>query len=432
MDTVSAFSRRDPRSRRPALAAAVAFFLLMTAYYIIRPVRDQFSGAVGSALLPTYYGYTLLVMLVLTPSFGWLVTRYSRRRLLWLSYGFFTVCLLAFIPCFGVHGGQGTATVGLVFFVWTNVFNLFVVALFWSFMADVFSSEQARGDFPLIAFGGMGGALLGPWLSGRLVYWLGVPPLLVVSAFALAGALWVLMRMDVSERRQAAGMEAGRTVGGSIWAGVTHTFASPFLRNITLLMLFGDAVGTLAYVMVADYAKQHIASMNDRLAFYSHLDLTINLIGAVMQLTLSRWLLLRLGAGWGLMIPALVNAVLLLAVAAVGTAPLWVAGIGLVPPAILLVATRAMMYGMTKPASDSLYTRTSREDRYKSKNFIETTVWRIGDVGISSAVKAMSHAGIGMAEVALIGAGVAVLGFFTAWRTGQASDLLPVSDRTQD
>ncbi|MHC1481563.1 NTP/NDP exchange transporter [Frateuria aurantia] len=422
----------DTQARRPALAAAAAFFLLMTAYYIIRPVRDQFSGAVGSAALPRYFTYTLLAMLVLTPVFGYLVTRYSRRVLLVLSYGFFSLCLLAFIPCFGWNGGHGTATVGLVFFVWTSIFNLFVVALFWSFMADVFSSGQASRDFPLIAFGGMGGALLGPWLSGRLVYWLGIQSLLVVSAVALVGALLILMQMDVAERRQQPIPRTGAgEVGGSIWAGVTHTFSSPFLRNITLLMLFGDGVGTLAYAMLADYAKVHLPVLDDRVAFYSHVDLAANLIGAAMQLSISRWLLMRLGAMWGLMIPAMVNAVLLLGIYLAGVEPLQVAGLVLVPPAILMVSTRAMMYGMTKPASDSMYTRTSREDRYKSKNFIETTVWRIGDVAISSGVKALAQAGVAMTGVALFGVGVAVLGVFTAWRAGQAKDLLPVSERAQ-
>ena len=429
MDPVSIFSRSDMHARRPALAAA-SFFLLMTAYYIIRPVRDQFSGAAGSASLPRYFGYTLLVMVLLTPLFGWLVTRYSRRLLLTLSYGFFSLCLLAFIPCFGLHGGQGMATVGLVFFVWTSVFNLFVVALFWSFMADVFSSTQAAAHFPLIAFGGMGGAVLGPWLSGRLVYWLGVPPLLVISAMALSGALLILRRMDVAER--SGGTGSGASMGGSIWAGVSHTFRSPFLRNITLLMLFGDAVGTLAYVMLADYAKHHLPVLDDRVAFYSHLDLAINLIGAVMQLSISRWLLVRFGAVWGLMIPAMINAVLLLGIAMTGTSPCWVAGMAVVPPAVLMVATRSMMYGMTKPASDSLYTRTSREDRYKSKNFIETTVWRIGDLGISSGIKALTQAGVGMAGVALLGSLAAVAGVLTAWRAGHARDLRPVADRPQE
>src|ERR1700722_13151954 len=125
------------------MTSAFAFFFLLTAYYIVRPVRDQLGGAVGSAQLPLFYATTFVAMLLLPPVFGALVAKFPRRRLLGWVYSFFIACLLAFIPAFLAQDRIGARAVGVVLFIWVSVFNLFVVALFWSFMADVFDSRRA-------------------------------------------------------------------------------------------------------------------------------------------------------------------------------------------------------------------------------------------------------------------------------------------------
>src|SRR6185312_8185514 len=178
------------------LLSALAFFFVMTSYYIIRPVMNQLGGAVGSQSLPLFYGAVFVVMLLLTPVFGMLVARFPRRRLLGWSYSFFILCLLAFVPAFLAQDRIGARTLGVVFFVWVSVFNLFVVSLFWSFMADIFSSGQARRVFSLIALSGMAGAIFGPLVTKFLVQLIGVAPLLVASALALALALALLLRLS--------------------------------------------------------------------------------------------------------------------------------------------------------------------------------------------------------------------------------------------
>src|ERR1700754_3881576 len=165
---------------------ALAFFLVLTAYYVIRPVRDQLIGAVGSTALPSFYLAVFVVTLLLAPLFGYMVSRFGRARLLAYSYSFFIACLLAFVPAFLAQDRIGARNLGIVFFVWTTVFNVFVVSLFWSFMADIYDSVRARAVFPIIAMGGMGGALFGPVVPSTLVSVVGVAPLLVVSATMLS------------------------------------------------------------------------------------------------------------------------------------------------------------------------------------------------------------------------------------------------------
>jgi AAA family ATP:ADP antiporter len=407
------------------MLSALAFFFVMTSYYIIRPVRDQLSGAVGSQSLPLFYGAVFAVMLLMTPLFGALVSRFPRRQLLGWSYSFFILCLLAFVPAFMAQERIGARELGVVFFVWVSVFNLFVVSLFWSFMADIFSSGQARRVFSLIALGGMAGAIFGPLVTKLLVHLIGVAPLLMVSASSLVASLFLLLRLSAGHD-QRPDSQAEEVIGGSLWAGVKQLWSQPFLRYMALLMLFGDGIGTLAYALVADYAKAHFADAVSRTAFYNNLDLATNLLGAALQLSLTPWLLVRRGAGWGLVLPSLVNLVLLAGVALIGSGTVSFFGYS-VPLllAVMLVITRGFAYGMTKPAVDALYTRVPRETRYKGKNFVETAVWRFGDLVVTSAVSWLRMLGWGIGGLALAGAGIAALAAVVARRAGWSPDLAP-------
>jgi AAA family ATP:ADP antiporter len=421
---VSSSPQAVASERSTAVLSALAFFFVLTSYYIMRPVRDQLSGAVGSSQLPLFYAATFVAMLLLTPVFGAMVARFPRRRLLAWSYCFFIACLLAFVPAFLAQARIGARLLGVVFFVWVSVFNLFVVSLFWSFMADIVDSARARRTFPLIALGGMAGAVTGPAVTSLLVGLLGVAPLLMVSALMLGAALVLLLQLSVRAGAGRAHDEAA--IGGSLWAGVRELWSRPFLRYMAILMVLGDGIGTLAYALVADYAKAHFASSAARTAFYAHLDLAVNILGALLQLTLTRWLLVRRGAGGGLVLPALVNVALLLMVMAGGHATLSMLGAAVTPlVAVMMVMTRGFAYGMTKPAVDALYTRVPRETRYKGKNFVETAVWRFGDLVVTSGVSGLGKLGVGVAGMALVGALVSSASVWVARRAGYSPDLLP-------
>ncbi|WP_343218437.1 NTP/NDP exchange transporter [Luteibacter aegosomaticola] len=417
-------------ARRPApgegmtlALSVIAFFFVMTSYYLLRPVRDQLVGAAGSSSLPGFYAIVLVVMLVLTPVFGWLVARFPRKRVVGVSYLFFIAGLLAFVPAFAAQDRIGAVALGRVFYVWASVFNLFVVSLFWSYMADIYRSAQARLVFPFIAFGGMGGALLGPLITRLLVQRLGVPAMLVISATGLLLALGALLAL--SSRPSEAGAAPDEPVGGSILEGAKSAFAQPFLRYMAVLMLLSDGIGTLAYALVADYAKVHFIDNAARTAFYADLDLWVNGIGAVLQLTLTPLILRGAGVVWAMVLPSLANFILLALLAWLGPVDIGLAGHAVPLIALVMIGTRGMTYGMTKPASDSLYTRMPREARYKGKNFIETAVWRFGDLVVTTSLTAARSAGVGIAAIGLVCAGLAAVATEVARRAATSPDLLP-------
>ena len=404
------------RHERFAVAVAfVYFFCVLAAYYVIRPVRDQLSAAVGSTALPIFYAATFAATLLLAPLFGALVARFPRRRFVPFVYVFFIAGMIAFIPLFQWQDAIGARLLGSVFFVWVSVFNLFVVAVFWSFMADLFDPEQAHRLFPVIALGGTLGAIAGPALTRALNALVGVSALLAVSAALLGLAIACILALSRwSRRHPVAGDPARdeRVIGGSFLAGAIETFRSPLMRRFALLMLLGDAVGTVIYALLADYSGATYVTRTARIDFSASIDLYANLLQVLLQLGVTRALMVRFGPAPALALDGVVKAVMLAGLALF--AGPWIAAVA--------VVTRASAYGVFKPAADSLYTRVDAETRYKTKNFIDTAVWRFGDVAVTGSLNLLRAAGAGVPGLALLAGVAAGCSGWVGWRAARSLD----------
>src|SRR5262245_60806574 len=196
-DTASAVDRLEhlisrmvivERRDLPKLLASFAFFFcVLAAYYVIRPVREEMGVMVGREWLQTLFVIVFFVMLAAVPLFGWVASSFAKQRIVPIVYAFFILNLVGFWLLLGT-GHVGVYAAG-TFFVWVSVFNLFAVSLFWSTMADTYSSDDAKRLYGLIAAGGSIGAISGPLLTQSLVHVLGPANLLLVSAALLLGAL---------------------------------------------------------------------------------------------------------------------------------------------------------------------------------------------------------------------------------------------------
>jgi len=408
----------------PALLLSfLYFFCVLAAYYMIRPVREQLAAAVGSTYLPWFYGATFVVMLLLAPLFGALVSRWPRRIAVPLVNLFFIACLLGFVPLFAAPV-LSPKLLGTVFFVWVSVFNLFVVSVFWSFMSDIWVPAQARRLFPIIAVAGTAGAVAGPTLTRSMVEIVGIAPLLVVSAGLLGIAVGCIVLLGRwarvhGARRHEAGHEAA--VGGGICDGLKQVFADPFMRGMAILLLLADGIGTVNYALVADYSGATFTDAVSRTRFAADVDLATNLLTVVTQVFVTRWMLPRNGAGPVILAWATLSAIALLVVvfaddphaALVGTMP---------AVAVALIVSRGLAYGMAEPARHSLFARVPRSVRYKGQNAVDTAVWRFGDLSIALGMNALRGLGVVTAGFASISAVAAVTAAGIGWRLSRRVD----------
>lgn len=394
-------------------------FCILAAYYVMRPIRDQLAVEVGSGQLPLFFATTFVVTLVLTQVFGWMVSRWPRRVIMPFIYIFFMICQIIFILFWEQREVFFVRNLGFIFFVWVSVFNLFVVSVFWSFMADIWNDEQARRLFPIISLGGTLGALMGPIITRSLVQYVGFALLLAISSVLLMVSIGCILYLGswahhYGANRNRRGSEAA--LGGGMLDGLKQIFDNSFIATMSIMMLLSDAIGTIAYVLVTDYSG--IAFANDAIAqirFAANMDLAANVIQIILQLTVTRWLLVRYGAGTVFVICALIVIVISLMVWASNDpyAPV----LGVFPMvAIVQILTRSLSHSMVQSARETLYTLVPRDLRYKGKNAVDTVVWRAGDVISLLSVSGFRAIGITVGGFGLIWAGLAAVSGLIGWR----------------
>ncbi|HXI22474.1 MAG TPA: MFS transporter [Pyrinomonadaceae bacterium] len=391
-----------PRELRALFLSFLYYFLILSSYYIIRPIRDDFGAAGGLENLPWMFTGTLVVMLAANALFSALVARYTRRRFIPVAYRFLIANLLIFFALLFFVSKQNQIWIGRAFFVWTSVFNLFVVSVFWAFMVDVFNSDQGKRLFGFISVGGTLGAIVGAAITASLVRKIGSINLLLISALLLElSAQCVRMFPAVLTDRDADGRSKDETaVGGRVWAGIVHNFKSPYLLGISAYMLLYSITSTLLYFQQIGIAASAFTDRAARTAFFAKIDLAVNILTIVAQAFVTGRLLKWLGVGLTLAI--------LPALSVIGFM-----GMGVGPTLTLLVlfltVRRAGNYAFARPARETLFTVISREDKYKAKNFIDTVVYRVGDQIGAWTTPALGWLGLKMAGISLVAAPLAAV-----------------------
>lgn len=408
------------RHEIPALLWSFAyFFSLLCGYYVVRPMRDAMGIAAGVEQLHWLFTATFLAMLAAVPLYGWLTSRLPRRRFLPAVYGFFIGNLVLFWALLRREGPDVGAA--RAFFVWTSVYNLFVVSVFWSFMADLFTTAQAGRLFGFIAAGGTAGALAGPALAAWLARALGPAHLLLVSAAFLGAAIVCVARLGAWQARQggadgaARRDAAARPLGGGVLAAIPLVARSPYLLGVALFMLLFTTASTVLYFQQAEIVRGAFAGDAERTALFAAVDLAVNALTLGTQVLLTGRLVRRLGVPGTL---ALVPALLALGFLA----------LGLVPALAVIVAVqvvrRAGDYAVTRPARELLYVVLGREEKYKAKSFVDTVVYRGGDAASAWAYAGLRALGLELATVALVAAPAAGLWAWLAHRLGRRQEAL--------
>jgi len=416
----------EPQEIRALLWAFSYFFALLCAYYIVRPMRDEMGIAGGIEHLQWLFTGTFLIMLAAVPLFGWVTSRFSRQQFLPLVYGFFIATLLVFFILF--RSGLTQVWVARAFFIWASVFNLFIVSVFWSFMADLFDDVQAKRLFGFIAAGGTAGALAGPALTASLAIPLGPTNLLLISAAALGWAMLCIQRLSAWKDSLVPGLpmnsEGSATapiidqntgLGGGALAGLRLIVRSPYLLGICLLILFYTTLSTFLYFQQAQIVRDNFVDPAQRTAVFAAMDFATNALTLVIQVFLTGRIVRALGLGWTLaLIPMLLGAGFLV----LGMTPV------LAVLVTLQVVRRAGNYAIMKPGREMLFVVLDRQEKYKAKNIIDTVIYRSGDLVSAWAYTGLQALGLGLAGIAILAVPLTGLWAWICFRLGRKQEAL--------
>jgi len=390
----------------PVLLAALFFFCILTALMLLRPARDALGMERGIESIRWLFVGTALATLLVNPLFGWLAGRVRRLGLVATTYGFFVTGLVGFWALLVLAPGAVGERSGQVFYVWFSVSNLFITMVFWALMADCFSSDQARRLFALISVGGTLGAICGPWLTSRLAEPLGTPALLLVAGGFLLVAValaWMLMRM-AAERfgSQVASMREQANappLGGTPWAGLVAVFRSRYLTGIAGYILLMTVMATFVYFTRLQMVAEVAGDTDARAALMGSIDMWTQVAVLVLQLALTGKIVQRFGLGVALAILPVATAIGFIGLAIYGSFLVLV---------LLEATNRAVQRGTTRPAREALFTLVGREDRYKAKAFIDTFIYRAGDVTGAQVEGVLGQLGLALGGLAAVVAPLAV------------------------
>jgi len=380
----------------PTLVAALFFFCVLTALMVIRPAREALGMQRGIEALRWLFVGTVLVTLLVNPVFGWLVSRFRRLVFVNATYLFFAGGLVVFYLLLVLAPESVGQRTGQVFYVWFSVFNLFATMLFWALMADRFTLEQSKRLFGAIAVGGTLGAIFGPWLAGQLAKPLGTPALLLVAAaflvLALGAARWITrLRPDISEPGVA--REEHEVIGGSAWQGLQAVARSPYLLAICGYVLILAVMATFLYFTRLQMVAALGTDVDMRTTMFAHIDLITQVATLVMQALITGHLMKRLGVPVTLALLPLTAALGFLGLAIVGSLAALIA---------FEAAFRAVQRGIMRPARETLFTVVPRAERYKAKAFIDTFVYRAGDLIGAQTEGLLGRLGMGLAALASV------------------------------
>ena len=382
----------------------------MCAYYIIRPLRDEMGIQGGIENLPWVFTGTFIAILAMVPLYGWVSSRYPRRQFLPIVYGFFISNLLIFYLLFLLE--LAPALVAQTFFIWSSVFNLFVISVFWSFMDDLYDKDQAKRLFGTIAAGGTAGAIVGPGLTTTLAQPLGTQNLLLISAVLLVITIMFILKLASwfdQQPRARTDSSYQRPMGGHWLAGLGLIARSPYLIGICVLILMYTTLSTFLYFQQASIIRDSFTDSAQRTSVFAMIDLAVNTLTILIQIFFTSRIVHKLGLPWTL---AIIPLSLVIGFIALSFAP--VLGVLIV----IQVLRRAGNYSIMRPAREMLYVVLGREEKYKAKNFIDTVVYRGGDAVSAWAYDGLRMMGLGLGQIALVAVPLAAIWALVAYKLG--------------
>lgn len=400
---VSKLMRLETREISAVAASFLFVFTLMTAYYILRPVRDAMSSDWSDAELSWLWTLNFFISTGAVLLYGVAVSRVDFKKLVPGIYIFFAGSFLFFY--LATYWFDDTRLIDKAFYVWVSFFALFHVSVFWSFMSDIYSSSQSKRLFGLIGAGASIGAVLGPIIPVFFSDLLGVYNLLVIAALMLFLVIPIIRFLDKTRSVNSVNINPQsdsssiKAIGGDFFNGFVDLFSHRFLLGIGLFILLYTIMSTFVYFELKNVMVEYDRAT--RTQYWAMMDLVVNSLAIFTALFVTGRLATRCGLTVTL---ALVPVLLVFGWLAVAIAP----GLGILIG--LQIIRRAGNYAISRPGREMLFTAVPRETRFKTKPIIDIVVYRGGDVLASWAYTGLAQGvGLGLGSMALVAAIIALI-----------------------
>jgi ATP:ADP antiporter, AAA family len=415
--TLTSVERRELPS---VVTAFFLFFCVLGGYFAVRPVRETVGTILGRDRVANLWLATWVVSLAIVPLYGAVVAKIRRTVFLPLIYGFVALAL-AFVGAVLQAQPQSVA-VAQFFYVFISVLSLFLVSVFWSFLVELFDSEQAKRLFPVIAAGGTAGALVGPLFTDFTARMIGNAGILSVGAalFVLAVLLQaILIRLWKSgpEPRRDRGEDhhetRDRALGGNPFAGITLVLRSPYLLGIAAYVVLLATATTFLYFEQLRLVSATFSDTQTRTSVFARIDWIVQSLTILAQLFITGRIASRMGL---VVLLTMIPVAILFGFVALA---MWNTFAVL---AVVIVLRRSGEYAFVRPGREMLWTPMTKETKYKAKNFIDVPIYRGADAAVAQLQRAIEGAGLGAQTAALLGALGAILWAVNGWWLGRRYD----------
>ncbi|MEH6517487.1 MAG: MFS transporter [Halioglobus sp.] len=403
---ISRFLQSASKIQDNEVKATVASFLfvvvLMSAYYILRPVRDAMASDWTDAEVSWLWTLNFFISTAVVALYGVAVSRIRFQLLVPTMYGIFALTFVAFYV--SLSGVTDRTLIDKAFYVWVSVFSLFHISIFWSFMSDLFNKEQAGRLFSIIAAGASVGGLIGPSIPSFFSDSLGTDNLMLIASGMLLIPIPIILflqSLKTTELHNADLManNAAAKIGGNPFAGFKMFFTNPYLLAIGLFILLYTGISSFVYFEL----KNLLAHLTrpERAAIWAQMDLAVNALSIATGLFATGRIVSKFGMPFTI---ALVPVLICFGLIVIAISPVMAVVVG------LQITRRAGNYAITRPAREMLFTRVDRETRFKAKPVIDIVAYRGGDTLMAWLFTGLTQGlGVGLAGVALVGAVIAAL-----------------------
>ncbi len=400
------FLKTASKVKEKEVKAVIFSFLfvvvLMSAYYILRPVRDAMASDWTDAEVSWLWTLNFFIITAIVALFGIMVSKFRFRLLVPTMYGIFAISFIIFYALGSIF--EDRTVIDKSFYVWVSVFSLFHISVFWTFMSELFSKEQSGRLFGIIAVGASVGGLIGPSVTAFFSVSLGIDNLMLIASMMLFIPIPIIFYLQSLKAKELNHEMldipvSNQSIGGNPLAGFKMFFSNPYLLSIGLFIFLYTGISSFVYFELKNLLSDF--SRSERSVIWAQMDLAVNILAISTGLFATSRIVTKFGMPVTIaMIPIMICIGLLV----LAISPL----LGVV--VVLQVIRRAGNYAVTRPAREMLFTLVNQETRFKAKPVIDIVAYRGGDMLTAWLFTGLTQGlGLGLAAVAAVGAGIASL-----------------------